>query len=103
MSPLAIVLGVLSYFALLLGVAWITARGATELSYTLGDRRSPWWLLAFGAIGDALSGVTFISVPGEVGKRHFAYLQVVFGYVVGYAIIAQVLLPLYYRLNLTSI
>lgn len=103
MSPVLILGCVGAYFALLLAVAWWAGRGATNAGYFLGDKQSPWWLIAFGVIGDTLSGVTFISVPGEVGTRKFAYLQVVLGYVLGYAIIATVLLPLYYRLQLTSI
>lgn len=104
MSPILILGCVALYFALLLGIAWMTTRrGANEAGYFLGNRSSPWWLIAFGLIGDSLSGVTFISVPGEVGAKQFAYLQIVFGYVLGYLVIAHLLLPLYYRLNLTSI
>ncbi len=102
-SPVLILGCVAVYFAMLLGIAWVTGRRASEAGYFLGNRNSPWWLIAFGLIGDSLSGVTFISVPGEVGAKHFAYLQIVFGYVLGYVVIAEVLLPLYYRLNLTSI
>jgi Na+/proline symporter len=91
------------YFAALLGIAWVTGRRADTAGYFLGGRKSPWWLIAFGLVGDTLSGVTFMSVPGEVGVKHFSYLQVVLGYVVGYWIIAEALLPLFYRLNLTSI
>jgi Na+/proline symporter len=69
----------------------------------MGNKQSPWYLVAFGMIGDSLSGVTFISVPGTVGTNHFSYLQLVFGYFVGYFIISHVLLPIYYRLNLTSV
>lgn len=103
MSPSLILGCVAVYFALLLGLAWVTGRRANEAGYFLGNRNSPWWLIAFGLIGDSLSGVTFISVPGEVGAKHFSYLQIVLGYVLGYVVIAEVLLPLYYRLNLTSI
>lgn len=103
MSPSLILGCVAVYFALLLVIAWVTGRRASEAGYFLGNRNSPWWLIAFGLIGDSLSGVTFISVPGEVGAKHFSYLQIVFGYVLGYVVIAEVLLPLYYRLNLTSI
>lgn len=103
MSPLVILGCAVLYFAVLLGIAWVTGRGAGEAGYYLGNRNSPWWLIAFGLIGDSLSGVTFISVPGEVGAKQFAYLQIVLGYVLGYLVIAHVLLPLYYRLNLTSI
>jgi Na+/proline symporter len=69
----------------------------------MGNKQSPWYLVAFGMIGDSLSGITFISVPGTVGTNHFSYLQLVFGYFVGYFIISHVLLPIYYRLNLTSV
>lgn len=103
MSPLLILCCVALYFAMLLTIAWITGRKADSAGYFLGNRSNPWWLVAFGFIGDSLSGVTFMSVPGEVGTKHFAYLQVVLGNVVGYLAIAWVLLPLYYRLQLTSV
>ncbi|MCW5559970.1 MAG: sodium:solute symporter, partial [Verrucomicrobiae bacterium] len=91
------------YFALLLGVAWWTGRRADQAGYFLGNRQSPWFVVAFGLIGDSLSGVTYISVPGQVGVQRWGYLQVVLGNALGYLIIARVLLPLYYRLRLTSI
>jgi len=91
------------YFALLLGVAWWTGRRADQAGYFLGNRQSPWFVVAFGLIGDSLSGVTYISVPGQVGTLRCGYLQVVLGYALGYLIIARLLLPLYYRLQLTSI
>src|SRR4029078_4722658 len=94
---------VIGYFALLLGVAWYTSRNSNNDSFFIGNRSSNWMLVAFGMIGTSLSGVTFVSVPGTVGGSGFAYFQVVIGYVIGYFIIAWVLLPLYYRLNLTSI
>lgn len=103
MSPLFILGCIAAYFAFLLTIAWRTSRQADNNAYFLGNKQSPWYAVAFGMISDSLSGVTFISVPGAVGKTQFAYLQVVFGYVLGYAVIAFVLLPLYYRLNLTSI
>ncbi len=103
MSPSWILVCIGCYFAALLAIAWKTSRGATSGSYYLGNKTSPWYAVAFGYIGDSLSGVTFISVPGQVASSKFAYLQVVLGNLVGYAIIAGVLLPLYYRLNLTSI
>ncbi|MCI0744926.1 MAG: sodium:solute symporter [Verrucomicrobia subdivision 3 bacterium] len=103
MSPGLILACIGGYFAFLLLIAWYTSRHATNESYFLGNRASPWYAVAFGLIGDSLSGVTFISVPGQVGKANFSYLQVVFGYVVGYLVIAGILLPLYYRLRLTSI
>src|SRR5678810_539674 len=94
---------VIGYFILLLIVAWYTSRNANNESFFIGNRNSNWMLVAFGMIGTSLSGVTFVSVPGTVGGGGFAYFQVVIGYVIGYAIIAFVLLPLYYKLNLTSI
>jgi SSS family transporter len=91
------------YFLTLMLIAWWKSRNAGTEDYFLGGKESPWYLIAFGMIGDSLSGVTFVSVPGEVGVKHFAYLQLVFGYLVGYQVIARVLLPLYYKMNLTSI
>jgi Na+/proline symporter len=102
-SPFLILGCVALYFALLLGIAWVTSRQADTAGYFLGNKNSPWFVVAFGLIGDSLSGVTYISVPGQVGVAKFSYLQVVLGYVLGYVVIAEVLLPLYYRLNLTSI
>lgn len=91
------------YFAGLLTLAWWTGRKADSDGYFLGNRRSPWPIVALGLIGDSLSGVSYISVPGKVAADRFGYLQVVFGYVLGYVIIAHILLPLYYRMELTSI
>jgi Na+/proline symporter len=91
------------YFAVLLLVSWRTSRNADSESFYIGNRSSPWYLVAFGMIGASLSGVTFISVPGWVESSQFSYMQVVFGYLLGYLFIATVLMPLYYRLNLTSI
>lgn len=103
MSPALILACVGGYFGFLLLIAWFTSRNASNASYFLGNKSSPWYAVAFGLIGDSLSGVTFISVPGKVAADQFSYLQIVFGYVIGYVVIAEVLLPLYYRLNLTSI
>ena len=94
---------VIGYFILLLIVAWYTSRNANNESFFIGNRNSNWMLVAFGMIGTSLSGVTFVSVPGTVGLAGFAYYQVVLGYFLGYFIIAFVLLPLFYRMNLTSI
>ena len=94
---------VFGYFALLLGVAWWTSRHADNDAFFIGSRNSPWLLVAFGMVGTSLSGVTFISVPGAVGLTQFHYLQIVLGQVLGYGVIAFVLLPLYYRHRLTSI
>lgn len=103
MTPLLLFSFVVGYFLLLLGVAWYTSRNSNNESFFIGNRNSNWMLVAFGMIGTSLSGVTFVSVPGTVGGGGFAYFQVVIGYVIGYAVIAFVLLPLYYKLNLTSI
>src|ERR1700749_2828555 len=103
MSPILLFTIVILYFALLLAVAWITGRNSTKDSFFIGNRNSNWMLVAFGMIGTSLSGVTFVSVPGAVAKESFAYFQITLGYLIGYIIIALVLLPLYYRLNLTSI
>jgi Na+/proline symporter len=91
------------YFLLLLVIAWFTSRGAGNSHFFIGERSSRWYLVAYGMIGTSLSGVTFMSVPGGVQTNHFYYLQIVLGYFIGYMIVAFVLLPLYYRLNLTSI
>ncbi len=97
------------YFLILLGVAWRTSRNANNDSFFIGNKNSNWMLVAFGMIGTSLSGVTFVSVPGGVGDiagagfKGFAYMQVAIGYLIGYTVISFVLLPLYYRLNLTSI
>lgn len=97
---------VIGYFVLLLGVAWYTSRNSNNESFFIGNRNSNWMLVAFGMIGTSLSGVTFVSVPGGVGGANpgnFYYFQVVLGYLLGYLVIAFVLIPLYYRMNLTSI
>ncbi|MFZ1632768.1 MAG: sodium:solute symporter [Chitinophagales bacterium] len=91
------------YFLCLFTISWFTSRKATQNSYYLGNKSSPWYAVAFGLIGDSLSGVTFVSVPGNVATQQFGYMQIVIGYLLGYFIIAVVLLPLYYKLNLTSI
>lgn len=92
-----------AYFALLFLISYLTSRNVSKDTFFTGDRLSPWFLVAFGMIGASLSGVTFISVPGEVGNTSFHYFQIVIGYTLGYFVIAKVLLPLYYRLNLVSI
>ncbi|WP_028104243.1 sodium:solute symporter [Pseudoduganella violaceinigra] len=103
MSPVSLFLVVLAYFGLLLGVAWATSRNANNDSFFIGNKSSNWMLVAFGMVGTTLSGVTFISVPGAVGRDGFGYMQIMLGYVLGYLAVANVLLPLYYRLQLTSI
>ncbi|GAA4458020.1 sodium:solute symporter [Nibrella saemangeumensis] len=93
----------IAYFAMLIAISFYTSRGADTQTFFTANRQSPWYLVAFGMIGTSLSGVTFISVPGAVGRIQFSYFQVVLGYLVGYFIIGTVLMPLYYRLNLISI
>jgi SSS family transporter len=94
---------VIGYFVVLLIVAYYTSRNSNNESFFIGNKNSNWMLVAFGMIGTSLSGVTFVSVPGTVSTAGFSYFQVVIGYLLGYLVIAFVLLPLYYRLNLTSI
>ncbi len=103
MSSLGLSLIIVFYFVVLLIIAWITGRNADNAGFFVGNRKSPWYVVSFGMIGASLSGVTFISVPGWVGESHFSYMQMVLGYLVGYFVIANVLMPMYYRLNLTSI
>ena len=103
MSPALLFCILIAYFALLLGVAWVTSRNATNDSFFIGNKSSNWMLVAFGMVGTTLSGATFISVPGAVGHDGFGYGQILIGYVFGYVAVAYILLPLYYRLKLTSI
>jgi solute:Na+ symporter, SSS family len=103
MQPLHILLLIIGYFSVLIFISYITGKSANNKTFFKADNSSPWYLVAFGMIGASLSGVTFISVPGWVEAQSMSYMQMVLGYVVGYAVIGIVLLPLYYRLNLTSI
>ena len=103
MSPAYIISCIILYFLFLSLISWYTGKNDSNESFFLGNRSSPWYVVAFGMIGTSLSGVTFISVPGWVADSQFSYMQMVFGYMLGYAFIALVLMPLYYRLNLTSI
>ncbi|MCO4813764.1 MAG: sodium:solute symporter [Flavobacteriales bacterium] len=105
MSNALIVSVLVIYFVVLIAISYLTSRKADNDSFFRGERKSPWYIVSFGMIGASLSGVTFISIPGWVGNEtnQFSYMQAVFGYLVGYFIVAYVLLPLYYRLNLTSI
>jgi Na+/proline symporter len=95
------------YFITLFVIAYLTGRNTSNANFFLANRNTPWPLIAFGMIGTSISGVTFISIPGVVGgdglNQAFSYMQVVLGYMVGYAVIALVLMPIYYKLNLTSI
>jgi Na+/proline symporter len=103
MSPLFILAVFFTYTALLFSITWFTSRKSTNRTFFVGNKVSPWYVVAYGMIGASLSGVTFMSVPGWVKDTQFSYIMVVFGYLFGYAVIATVLLPLYYKLNLTSI
>jgi solute:Na+ symporter, SSS family len=103
MQPLYILLLIAAYFLALIIISWATGKNSDNSTFFKANRQSPWYVVAFGMIGASLSGVTFISVPGWVEESQFSYMQVVLGYVAGYAVIGLVLLPLYYRMNLTSI
>ena len=104
MSGLSILLIIVVYFSMLWLISYIVGRKSTDNdAFFLGNRKSPWWVVAIGMVGSSISGVSFVSVPGCVGSTQFTYMQTVFGFFVGYLVIATVLLPLYYRLNLTSI
>jgi Na+/proline symporter len=103
MSPFFILSVFLAYTILIFIVTWLTSRKANNRTFFIGNKVSPWYVVAYGMIGASLSGVTFMSVPGWVKDTQFSYMMVVFGYLFGYLVIATVLLPLYYRLNLTTI
>ena len=103
MKPAYILLLIVVYFSVLMLISYLTGKSADNKTFFKADNSSPWYLVAFGMIGASLSGVTFISVPGWVESQNMSYFQMVLGYVVGYAVIGLVLLPLYYKLNLTSI
>ena len=105
MTPTIVISLLCAYFLVLILISWFTARKADNDAFFLGERKSPWYIVAFGMIGASLSGITFISIPGWVGDsaKQFSYMQMVFGYLVGYFVVAYVLLPIYYKLNLTSI
>ena len=103
MTPVMIISVLVGYFALLIFISKMTSDDDGNESFFVGKKQSPWYIVAFGMIGASLSGVTFISVPGWVASSQFSYFQMVLGYLVGYTVIATVLMPLYYKLNLTSI
>jgi Na+/proline symporter len=103
MKPEHIILLIVAYFSILLCISYVTGKAADNKTFFKANNTSPWYLVAFGMIGASLSGVTFISVPGWVEGQNMSYFQMVLGYIVGYAVIGLVLLPLYYKLNLTSI
>ena len=103
MTPINIILLISAYFLILFLISYLTGKNDSNSNFFVGGRKSPWYIVAFGMLGASLSGVTFISVPGWVGGNQFSYMQMVFGYFLGYIFIAHVLLPIYYSLNLTSI
>ena len=94
---------ILIYFAVLFGISRLTSRRATNETFFRANRRSPWYMVAFGMIGASISGVTFVSVPGMVTSIDMTYMQTCLGFILGYIAVAFILLPLYYRLNLTTI
>lgn len=103
MSPLLIIITIAVYFVVLFGISYISSRKANNQGFFVGNRKSSWYVVAFAMVGSAISGVTFVSVPGMVAANNFAYLQMVIGFAVGQFIIAFVLIPLFYKMNLTSI
>ncbi len=103
MSPFLVFSIVLGYFSVLILISFLTSKNSDSQTFFTANRQSPWFLVAFGMVGASLSGVTFISIPGEVGSSQFSYFQIVLGYLLGYLVIGAVLIPLYYRLNLVSI
>lgn len=103
MEPIHIILIISAYFGLLMLISYFTGKNDSNEAFFKAENKAPWFLVAFGMIGASLSGVTFISVPGWVKDSQFSYMQVVLGYFFGYLVIAFVLLPIYYRLNVTSI
>ncbi len=103
MNPILVAILLGSYFLMLITVALITGKSANTDTFFTANRKSPWFIVAFGMIGASISGVTFISVPGEVGNSAFTYFQFILGNLVGYWVVAFVLLPLYYRMNLITI
>ena len=103
MSSTIILLVIILYFFGLFFISNLTIGSNDNQTFFSANKESPWYLVAFGMVGASLSGITFISVPGDVGTTQFTYFQVVLGYLFGYFIVALVLLPIYYKLNLTSI
>ena len=103
MNSFIILSCIAAYFLLLFLISYVTGKNDSNDTFFLGNRNSPWYVIAYGMIGTTLSGITFISVPGWVASSQFSYLQMVFGFFVGYFIVSRILLPVYYRLELTSI
>ena len=105
MSPLSVIITVLAYFAVMFTVSWISSRNADNAGFFNGGRKAPWWIVAIAMLGAPMSGVTYVSVPGMVGVGGTAmgYLQMVLGFFVGYIIIAFVLTPIFFKMNMVSI
>ena len=103
MSPLSVIITIAAYFAILFTVSYIAGRKADNAGFFVGNRKSSWYVVAFAMIGSSISGVTYVSVPGMVAASNFGYLQMVLGFIAGQLIIAFVLTPLFYRMNLVSI
>lgn len=103
MTTTLIIVVLISYFAVLILISYLTSRKSDSLTFFTGNKQSPWYLVAFGMIGASLSGVTFISVPGKILTESMAYFQIVLGYILGYLVIAKILMPIYYKLNIVSI
>jgi len=103
MSGQAALIIILVYFSVLIGISYLTSRNSTKKSFFTGDRKSPWFLVAFGMIGATLSGITFISIPGSVYGKGLQYMPMVIGFFLGYFVVSYVLIPIYYKYNLTSI
>lgn len=102
-QPIIVIITIAAYFLLLMAVSYVASRGSDNSTFFTGNRRAPWPVVAFAMIGAAISGVTFISVPGMVVGKGYAYLQMVLGFIVGYMVIAFLLVPLFYKMNLISI
>ena len=103
MTPIAVLITIAAYFLILFTISYIAGRKADNEGFFVGNRKSAWYVVAFAMIGSSISGVTFVSVPGMVGVSNFSYLQMVLGFVTGQIVIAFVLIPLFYRMNLVSI
>jgi len=103
MTATQILILIAAYFGVLMLISYLTGKNDSNDTFFKAGKQSPWYVVAFGMVGASLSGVTFISVPGWVEGSQFSYLQVVLGYFAGYFVVAYVLLPVYYRLNVTSI
>ena len=103
MSPIILSITIIAYFMILFAISYIAGHKADNEGFFVGNRKSAWYIVAFAMIGSTISGVTFVSVPGMVQASGFSYLQMVLGFIVGQFIIAFILVPLFYRMNLVSI